>query len=67
VAVRRVFYALWENRNGQRHWGGPFRTNVRAQGHLDMILDKSGGSVITTGIPMTPGERLEAAPLLEFQ
>jgi hypothetical protein len=63
-AQKQRCYALWMNRNGQRLWAGPFPDNVAARTHLQGLLDTSGGSMITTGIPMTPGEVREAAPLL---
>lgn len=56
------FYALWETRGGLRVWDGPFDTNTEARSFLDRT-DTSGGSVITTGIPMTPGEAREASRL----
>ena len=62
MASRR-FYALWKNRNGQRLWDGPFPTNTAAQHCLDQVLWPLDGSVITTTIPMTPGEAREAAML----
>lgn len=54
------FYALWVNRNGQHLWAGPFPTNTAAASSLRMTTDTSGGSLVTTSIPMTPGEAREA-------
>lgn len=59
------YYALWRNRNGLSLWSGPHETNVAASSALDLVIDKSGGSLVTKGIPMTSGERLEALPILE--
>lgn len=58
-------YALWRNRNGQRLWEGPFPGDIAARRALDLIIDKSGGSLITRSLPMTHGERLEALPILD--
>jgi hypothetical protein len=57
-------FALWVNRNGQHLWAGPFTGNKAAQDYLGRLLDTSGGSLVTAGIPMTPPEAREAAPLL---
>jgi hypothetical protein len=59
-------FALWVTRNGQHLWAGPFRDSQAALTYLDNPrLDDTGGSIITTGIPMTPPEARKAAPLLD--
>jgi hypothetical protein len=58
--MSRQYFALWKNRNGQQLWDGPFPTNTRAMSFLDMILDKTGGYMVATTIPMTPAEVREA-------
>lgn len=65
MSASSSFYALWVNRNGQRLWSGPFPYNTSASRSLEMVTDKSGGSVIAMPLPvMTPGEKREALPLL---
>lgn len=63
----KQFYALWRNRNGQQLWEGPFPGNEAARRKLELVTDTSGGSLVTSGVPMTPGERLEALPILDHE
>jgi hypothetical protein len=59
-------YALWVNRNGQHLWDGPFDGNKAAQARLSQILDKSGGSLVTTTLAgYRPSEIRTAGPLLK--
>jgi hypothetical protein len=61
-------FALWVNRNGQHLWAGPFPHNVAAQHHLDMVPDKTGGSLVTMLLPAyRPSELLEADPILGME
>lgn len=57
------FFALWRE-NGVNCWAGPFWTNTAAR---EAVPAAAEGSVITTAIAMTPGEKREALRLVGME